>query len=240
LILYLTLVCSVAAVAALVVRYDMYDREPPAVLALAAALGTAAMAGAGLLERWTFRSERFTGEAAIAAVAALEEECLKLLVVAVIALLFRRTFNDPMDGIIYGSMSGAGMALEESFHAIRASHALGPLPPPVELVRICGHVIMGGISGFPFGLICVRHPAWPWALAVCGIGATSLHFGWDWIALTAPASGPLPPGKAVLGVGLMLTGLFAYGALVARASRWSHDLFAPWSPARLWGWPFRR
>jgi hypothetical protein len=38
----------------------------------------------------------------------------------------------------------------------------------------------------------------------------------------------------------MLTGLLVYGTLVAHASRWSHDLFAPWSPARLWGWPFRR
>jgi len=237
-ILYATLALSVLAAAALVVRYDMYDREPPALLALAMGLGAGAMAAAGLLEEWTLGGQRITGEAGIAAVAAVEEESLKLLVVGVIALLFRRTFNDPMDGIIYGSMSGAGMALEESLHVLGASQAQGSLPP-VELVRLCGHLVMGGISGFPLGLARLRHPAWPGALAGCVLCATGLHFGWDWIALTAPASGQLSPGQAALGVALMLAGLCLYGTLVALSSRWSHDLFAPWRPARLWGWPFR-
>lgn len=238
-LLYLSLgLCGLAA-ACLVYRYDMYDREPRGLLALAVVLGIGAMAGAGFLEEWTLSGERITREPAIAAAAALEEEALKLLVVGVIALLFRRDFNDPMDGLIYGSMSGLGMALEESSHLLRTAHAAGPLPPPTELVRLCGHLVMGGISGFPLGLARVGHPRWPWALAGCALAATGLHFGWDWLSLSAPSSGELRPGQAALASLLMLAGMGLYGALVDFASHRSHDLFAPGQPDRLWGWPFR-
>jgi RsiW-degrading membrane proteinase PrsW (M82 family) len=238
-LLYFSLGLCALAAACLVYRYDMYDREPPGLLALAVGLGVGAMAAAGVLEEWTLSGERITREPAIAAVAALEEESLKLLVVAVIALLFRRDFNDPMDGLIYGSMSGLGMALEESSHLLRASHATGPLPPPAELVRLCGHLVMGGIGGFPLGLARVRHPRWPWALLGCVLAATGLHLGWDWLCLVAPASGELRPGQAVVGSLIMLAGMALYGALVDFASHRSRDLFAPGQPDRLWGWPFR-
>jgi RsiW-degrading membrane proteinase PrsW (M82 family) len=238
-LLYFSLGLCALAAACLVYHYDMYDREPRALLALAVGLGAGAMATAGILEEWTFRGERITGELAIAATAALEEESLKLLVVGVIALLFRRDFNDPMDGLIYGSMSGLGMALEESIHLLRASHATGPFPPPVELVRLFGHVVMGGISGFPLGLARVGRPRWPWALLGCVLAAIGLHSAWDWLSLTAPASGELRPGQAALGSLLMLAGMALYGALVDFGSHRSHDLFAPDQPDRLWGWPFR-
>jgi hypothetical protein len=97
---------------------------------------------------------------------------------------------------------------------------------------------MGGISG-PLGLARLRHPSWPWALLGSVLCAMGLHFGWDWIALSAPVSGELSPSQAALGVALMLAGLGLYGTLVAVSSRWSHDLFDPWRPSRLWGWPFR-
>jgi RsiW-degrading membrane proteinase PrsW (M82 family) len=238
-LLYLSLALSALAAACLVYHYDMYDREPRGLLVLAVALGAAAMGGAGLLEEWTLRGEHITRGPAIAAMAALEEESLKLLVVGVIAFLFRRDFNDPMDGLIYGSLSGLGMALEESTHVLRTSHAVGSFPPPAELVRLCGHLVMGGIGGLPLGLARVKHPRWPWALATCVPAAVGLHFAWDWLSLRSPASGPPRPGQAVLGSLIMLSGMALYGALVDFASHRSHDLFAPTQPDRLWGWPFR-
>jgi RsiW-degrading membrane proteinase PrsW (M82 family) len=238
-LLYFSLgVCALAA-ACLVYHYDMYDREPRGLLALAVGLGAGAMATAGLLEEWTLRGERITREPAIAAMAALEEEALKLLVVGVVAIVFRRDFNDPMDGLIYGSMSGLGMALEESTHLLRTSHAPGPFLPPAELVRLCGHLVMGGIIGFPLGLARMGYRRWPWTLGACAVAAIGLHFGWDWLCLSAPASGQLRPGQAALGSSIMLTGMALYGALVDFASHRSHDLFAPGQPDRLWGWPFR-
>jgi RsiW-degrading membrane proteinase PrsW (M82 family) len=143
-ILYATLGWCTLGAAIVVYRHDLYDREPIPLLALTVLLGMGAMSLAGHVEAWTLSSSRLTTPGAIATVAALEEELLKLLVVVAIAVGARRQFNDPIDGLIYGSM----------------------------------------------------------------------------------------------GAVLMVGGLLVYGVLTAVGSRWSHDLFAPRTPARLWGWPF--
>jgi hypothetical protein len=104
-ILYLTLGSCALVAALLVYRYDLYDREPVALPATAVLLGAGGMALAGRLETATFT--RLPGGAVplLALIASSLEEALKLVAVALLALLFRRVFNDPMDGIIYGSMA---------------------------------------------------------------------------------------------------------------------------------------
>lgn len=234
-ILYFTLgVCAVGA-AALVYRYDLYDREPLPLLALAAGLGAGAMALAGWLEAAALRRLDAAAPAALALVGAGFEEGLKLTVVALMAVLARRAFNDPMDGLIYGSMAGLGMALEEGVAVLRASPESGAMLPPEELVRLCGHLVMGGIGGFGVGCIVLRAKSWPLAVAASFLAATLLHFGWDLAALQA--EGAIGRREAVLGAALMLAGLLLFGRLVALGSRWSQRLFAPGRPRRLWGWP---
>ena len=230
--------CALGA-AVLVYRHDLYEREPLLLLALTVALGAGGMWLAGQAEAWTLGVSRFTGARAIAAVAALEEELMKLLVVVAIALLARREFNDPMDGLIYGSMAGLGMAVEESVYYMRQLPPGKLLLPPAELVRVSGHLVMGGISGFALGMAALRRERWPLVLIACFCAATTLHFGWDWIVLSAPGAA-LGTREAWSGAALMLAGLLLYGALTAIASEQSHRLFAPGSPSRLWGWPFRR
>ena len=119
LILYLTLGLCALGAAFLVYRHDLYDREPWPLLAVAVALGAGAITIAGRLEARMFTAFSVTRPAGQAAVAAGCEELGKLLVVAAVALLARRTFNDPMDGIVYGSMAGLGAALDESVALLR-------------------------------------------------------------------------------------------------------------------------
>jgi len=236
-VLYATLgVCGLGA-ALLVYRYDLYDREPWPLLLLAIALGAAAMPMAGIAEDRVLAGARITGPAAVAALAALIEELARLAVVALLALAARRAFNDPMDGLVYGSMVGLGMAIEESVFYLGGSPAR--VLPPEELVRIAGHLVMGGVGGFGVGMARLGMAGAPLAVAA-GLGAASLlHFGWDWLTLGAGPRG-LSARETVLGVGLMLGGMGVYGTLVTIGSRWSQVRFAPGFPRSLWGWPFVR
>ncbi len=238
-ILYSTLGMCALAAAVLVYRHDLYDREPLPLLGLTIALGAGAIGVAGRAEEWTFAALGLASPAAIAVAVALLEELGKLAVVTAIALLARHAFNDPMDGIIYGSMAGLGMAVEESVYYLRGSTAR--VLPPEEVVRICGHLVMGGIGGFALGMARVRRRGWPLAIPAGFAAAVGLHFGWDWLALSSSARG-LTETQTGLAVALMLGGMLVYGGLLTVASHWSHDLFSPGSPERVWswGWPFDR
>ena len=111
--LYVALGLCALLAALLVYRYDLYEREPWYMVALAIVLGAAGMRLVGTVE---LVSLGFVDtQVAVAALAALHEEAARLAIVIAIAFVFPRQFNDPMDGIVYGSMVGLGMALEESF-----------------------------------------------------------------------------------------------------------------------------
>jgi RsiW-degrading membrane proteinase PrsW (M82 family) len=222
---------------ALVYRYDMYDREPAALLALTGVGGAAAMALLEAVEAALIPLLPPLGGAGPAAVAAVCEETAKLLVVAAIAVLARRHFNDPMDGVIYGSVAGLGAAVEESV-AFLGDGTSGAWLPPGEIVRLLGHLVMGGIGCFGLGLVAGRRRGWPLALFGCWSAAVLLHFAWDWISLRPHALGAVSL-PSVLAATLMVSGLLLYGALVASASARSRREFAPSSNGGLWGWPFR-
>jgi RsiW-degrading membrane proteinase PrsW (M82 family) len=234
-ILYVTFAACAAGAALLVYRYDLYDREPWPLVALSVGLGAGGMACAGWLEAVTFRRFDVGSLAALAFLAAGYEETLKLLAVIALALFFR-SFNDPMDGLIYGSMAGLGAALEEGIAVLRAAPAGGWLLPPEELVRLCGHLVMGGIGGFGVGCLVYRDGRWPRAMAASFLSAVLLHFGWDLAALRAEAGGGPAGGDALLSASLMLAGFILYGRLVRLGSLWSQQVFAPGAPVRLGRW----
>ena len=236
-VLYLTLgLCGLGA-ALLVYRYDLYDREPVGLLAAAVALGAGGMALAGRIETASF--DRLPGGAVpvIALIASGLEETLKLVAVAILALLFRRAFDDPMDGVIYGSMAGLGAALEEGVAILRLLPPGRHLLPPEELVRLCGHLIMGGIGGFGIGYVIVRGRRGLPAVGVSLLAAIALHFGWDVLALEGLGTGSPSPREAQPRAALMLAGLLLYGRLVVVGSRWSQRVLSPGRPLRLGQWP---
>jgi RsiW-degrading membrane proteinase PrsW (M82 family) len=236
-ILYIAVALSACLAAALVYRYDLYNREPWYLLALAAALGALAMHGAGVLE--TLSLGFADGPIIRAAVAAACEELARLAVVSAIALMFRSDFDDPMDGIIYGSIVGLGMALEESFYLLNLMRAKNVLLLPVELVRLLGHLVLGGIAGFGVGIAAMRIPGWPAVLARFFGIALALHFAWDWIAQASPDGESLPAGQSLLAIAVMLAGFLAYGWIVVEGARLSRVRFASARARSLWGWPFR-
>jgi RsiW-degrading membrane proteinase PrsW (M82 family) len=225
--------------ALLVYRYDLYEHEPIPLLAVAIALGVGGMWIAGMVETWLL-DYRSVGAFGFAFVAGCTEELGKLLVVVAVSLLARREFDDPMDGIVYGSMAGLGAALEESLFYVRLSPLAHTFVPAAELVRVWAHVVLGGIVGFPLGF-WRAHPRRAAMAALGGLAvAAGLHFGWDALVLSAPAG--LSPGSVwtLGGVCLMMTSLALYGRLVVLASARSRQQFAPGSALQLWGWPFHR
>jgi RsiW-degrading membrane proteinase PrsW (M82 family) len=229
---------SAVLAALLVYRYDLYNREPWYLLVLAAGLGAIAMRLVAGVELVTLGYAG--GPLGRAAVAATHEELARLVVVFGIAFVFRHHFDDPMDGIIYGSVVGLGMGLEESFYLLNLTRAPNVLTLPVELVRLLGHLVMGGIAGFGVGLASMRTSGWRRALGVTFGFALALHFSWDLIALASTDGASLPPFHSLLAAAVMLAGLIVYGALVLLGSRLSKDVFAPGSVRGLWGWPFKR
>jgi RsiW-degrading membrane proteinase PrsW (M82 family) len=231
-------VCLSAFLAALLVyRYDLYNREPWYMLALAAGLGFATMRVVATAELWAVGFVQ--AQAAEAAVAAVLEEAPRLAAVVAIAFASPRRFDDPMDGIIYGSMVGLGMAVEESLHFLRARSAIELLLFPLELVRLLGHLVMGGIAGFGVGMGRMGAPRWRRALVLSFSAAIALHFSWDWVALAASNGATLSTGLTLIAISIMLIGIGLYGALVVSGSRLSRAMFAPDSARSLWGFPFK-
>ena len=228
--LYFVLGLCALLAALLVYRYDLYEREPWYMIVLGA-LGMRLVGAIELVSLVLVDSH-----VAVAALAALHEEAARLVIVIAIALVFRSQFNDPMDGIVYGSMVGLGMALEESFYLLGLLEAPDVLLLPVELVRLLGHLVMAGIVGI--GLARTRVPGWPSQLVRCLVAAFLLHFLWDWIALDAADAASLTSLQTVASIALMLFGMLFYGSLVVVGSKLSKQMFAPESTAGLWGWPF--
>jgi RsiW-degrading membrane proteinase PrsW (M82 family) len=240
--LYAALLVCAALALLLVVRYDMYEREPWFMVAIAAGLGYAVMWACGLIEPVTAGLWPFPGgpgaDAWNAAVAATHEELARLAIVAGLAVFVPRQFNDPMDGIIYGSIVGLGMAVEESvFHLGIGGAPAGPFLPPSEPVRLAGHLVMGGITGFAVGMARMRMRRTAFALVACLSVSMGIHFAWDVIAFAAGRAGRMAAWQTAAAVILMLGGMAFYGMLVTVGSDWSRRVFAPHSPARLWGWP---
>ena len=240
LVFFTALALCALLTARLVYRYDLYEHEPVPLLGVAIALGAGAMRAAGLVESRSFALGLGTGPLGIAAVAGAAEELAKLLVVGAVSLLARREFDDPMDGVVYGSMAGLGAALEESIFYQRSAPAWYTLVPAAELVRLWAHVVLGGIVGFPLGFWRAS-PKRAALAALPGLAlAAGLHFGWDAIVLSIP-DGMAPSARLTLaGVALMIGSLVLYGRLVVVASAGSRQEFAPQSALRLWGWPFDR
>lgn len=238
--LYVTLASCAFLAGWLVYRYDMYEREPWYMVLFAVGLGFGAMFLVGRVEiedRVVDALGRVPLTVAAAASAAVVEELTRLILVLGLALFIRGQFNDPMDGIVYGCLIGLGMAIEESISYLGEA-AVAETLPRGEIIRIMGHVVMGGITGFGIGMFRMRMKRWLVAVAGCVSVAITLHFLWDLIAFETGARGESPPLVTAASVVLIVGGMVFFGFLVVLASEWSRQVFAPDQAHRLWGWPF--
>jgi len=217
----------------MVLRYDLYDREPWHTLALVMLVGAALMWLSGKAQGTLIRlaadyTPSIAGNTLFALLAGTLEEIAKLASVAIIAVLFRRHFNDPIDGLIYGSFAGLGAAIKESIFYMGFDSTTMILPGQ-EPLRLMGHLIMGGIGGFGMGFWATRVRLWPlWTLGSLAC-AMILHTLWDIVAFDA--ADHLAQYKFINGwhtiasVALMLAGMIAFRIMVLRRSAKSRGVF---------------
>lgn len=111
-----------AVFAILLTWTDVYEKEPPLLLITVFLWGFSVAAGFALLINSVFGLSIFliTGNQGISdattavLVAPLVEEGVKGLALLILFVYFRRQFNTPLDGIIYGSLIGFGFAAAEN------------------------------------------------------------------------------------------------------------------------------
>jgi RsiW-degrading membrane proteinase PrsW (M82 family) len=151
-----------------------------------------------------------------AAVVALTETSARMAMVFVVATFFRPRFTDPLDGLMYGTLGGLGMAIEESLlylsFAPATANTLG-----AEVVRLFAHSLMGGLVGFSVGQWLrpnFRPRPRPVLTVGCLFVAVLVHFSWDYIAYQASRAALLKLVPMILMLALMLV----WGGLVAYAS----------------------
>src|SRR5688500_10703081 len=240
---YMAMFVCAAALVALIRRYDLYEKEPWYMVMLAVFMGAGVMWLVGLTEDFVLRQMQLRPDAlaAKAAVVAVAEETAKLLVVLSIALLFRRHFNDPLDGVIYGTLCGLGTAVEESLLYISLAQPT-VLAFGAEVVRLLAHSLMGGVVGFAVGFAVALPPRRgagvaarrgvdgtrpptrrPKLAAVCVLVAMLVHFAWNYLAYQSHHP-PVLRGVLML---LMLTLMMLWGAMAALAAEKSRLLFVP-------------
>jgi hypothetical protein len=111
--------------------------------------------------------------------------------------------------------------------------------PGAEIVRLCGHLVLGGITGFAVRMARRRMRRWGLALVGCLAVSTSLQFIWDYLALDGMQRGSMLAWQTCAAIAVMTSGMLVYGALVVVAAKWSRIIFAPDSKRGLLGWPFR-
>ena len=242
-LIYTAMFVCAAALVVLVRRYDLYGKEPWYMSVLALFMGAGVMWLVGLTEDFVLGRMRLGPDAyaAKAAVVAISEETAKLLVVLSIALLFRRHFKDPLDGVIYGTLCGLGTAVEESLLYISLAQPT-MLTLGAEVVRLLAHSLMGGVVGFAVGFVVAMPPRGaargvprsasgkpssvsrrPKLAVICVLVAMLVHFAWNYIAYQSHHP-PILRGVLML---LMLTLMMLWGAMAALAAEKSRLAFVP-------------
>lgn len=182
---------------------DRYDPEPKGLLLRLFLIGALPVAfAAGLLNG---TAEALVGAALIPVVVApLVEETLKF--VAMVAVTARhRAFDEPIDGMIYGSTVGLGFAASENLLYLFGAY-LGVSPAGVQIPGCLGlscvgqvaavrgfgsvllHALATGVAGY---VLAQRIPSRrPWSATVPAIAAAAaLHALWNalfFLALAVP------------------------------------------------------
>jgi RsiW-degrading membrane proteinase PrsW (M82 family) len=232
-VIYLLMLACAAGLAAFIYRYDLATREPWPMVVLAVGLGFTVMWMAGTAEDWlfTWMGVMRIGAATKAAIVTSCETVARVVMVVTVATCFRKRFTDPLDGLMYGTLGGLGMAIEESLlylsFAPATAHTLG-----AEVVRLFAHSLMGGLVGFTIGHgVRPQHPRpRPFLTVGCLAVAILVHFSWDYIAYQTDRAALL----RVLPMLLMLALMMVWGGLVAYASeqmRGRKSVLAPVQPA---------
>lgn len=232
---YLVLTLGGLLFGAMAYRYDRQEREPWWMLVAAVLAGALTMWGAFALEL-LFQAAASSDRGLLhSLLAGTLEELAKLIVPVGVLLGVRRYFNDPMDGLIYGSLAGLGAALFEGawwqwFAPINEDAGLIAAHGP-NAMRLILHTIWGGIAAFSLGFIVMKRP-WRQPLLRSVALVMLIHFAWDYFIAFVPQHNETNWHRllAALLVGISVVW---YGLLVLKANKWSRAMHAPPRKQRL-------
>ncbi|MBP2476228.1 RsiW-degrading membrane proteinase PrsW (M82 family) [Crossiella equi] len=183
----------VAVFTTLVRRLDLFEKEPPVLMAMAflwggfVATSVAGIANSALLDvAGKVGGATFAEDWGAALAGPLSEEWLKGLGVVAILVLGREHLHRGLDGLVYGAMVGLGFeALENFGYAVNA--ALTDVNDDVSsaltssvarlLVGVGAHVVFTGIAGFGIGYLATATDAgWPRRVLVA-LGSVLAGYG---------------------------------------------------------------
>ena len=238
-LIFFLVIVSAIALGFLVYRYDLYDKEPWPLILLTMGLGMLTGYAAGSIEEalavaWSISYDDPWGMAWLAGIV---EELAKVLVVVVMALTFRSSFNDPQDGQIYGAFAGLGAAILES-RFYTSFGAPGPETLGTEFARLVLHLLLGGIAGYGIGLARCRVRGTIWKLPAALTAAVVLHSLWDWACGIPAQHGSISMTPRYIAVGLMLTTLALFGFLTHIGAQHAAVKLKPKQRRTLFRWPF--
>ena len=179
------------AIVFLVVRMiDRWEPEPKSLVFFAVAWGAIAAVGLTLLvDLGLTLVLGYRGEVASAVIQApIVEELWKGVGVFIVFLIARRSFNGPVDGVVYGALVGAGFAFTENIQYFAISlieGGSGQLTVTFILRAIMSpfaHAMFTSLTGLAIGLAARRHASTGRVLGaglVGLLGAIVLHALWN-------------------------------------------------------------
>jgi protease PrsW len=215
--------------------------EPPRVVWTCVALGAVSVVPVAAVELWLLHHLTFSINPLISAgenalwIAAVPEETIKVAIIAAVALRSRE-FDEPMDGVVYGTAVGLGFAAVENFLYVRGNANLALVAGMRGIMSVPFHGAVGAIAGayiagarFGGALGAYRHGGW-WRtrrLILAWLIPVVLHALFDWSVFSLAALGKLsaaaPSARVgglillVLAVWLMVGfGSIAYAVRLAR------------------------
>jgi RsiW-degrading membrane proteinase PrsW (M82 family) len=177
---------------ALIWWLDRYEKEPLWLLALAFLWGAVPAAIVSVLLEFALDIPiaALGGEGLVATLASvsvsapLVEESVKGLALIGLVLLFRREFDDVLDGIVYGAMIGFGFAFTENllayFLPILSAEGIGPGLTNIFMRTVVfgfNHAFWTGVVGAAIGCArLMRGRGWRILVPMIGwIAAVTLH-----------------------------------------------------------------
>jgi len=175
---------------------DRWEPEPKSMIAFAIAWGAVAAVGLTLLVDLAITLAIGLRAEVLGSViqAPIIEEIAKGLGILIIFFIGRRTFDGPVDGIVYGALIGGGFAFTENiqYFAISLIEGGGSQLTATFVLRGLlspfAHAMFTALTGFAMGLAARRHAS---SGAVFGagciglIGAMLLHAFWNGSAMFA-------------------------------------------------------
>src|ERR1700683_3818123 len=126
--------------------------EPPRIVWISVVLGAVSCIPAALLELWLQRHVPITGATPLGAFATallfagIPEESIKVSIIAAIALR-ARDFDEPMDGVVYGTAVGLGFAAVENLLYVASNTNWAFVAVMRGVLSVPGHGAFGAIAG---------------------------------------------------------------------------------------------